>query len=87
MAEFLKKKISSILIFISFFGFLQYIHLFNHTVSEFTAKKHYLYFLQLSVAVMAFLGCLLSYTRTPYQRYSSASYVKHFEIWIEFINC
>lgn len=38
-------------------------------------------------AGMAFHGGLLSCTSTPYQRYSSAGYVKHFEIWMEFINC
>lgn len=38
-------------------------------------------------AGMAFHGGLLSCTSTPYQRYSSASYAKRFEIWMEFINC
>lgn len=38
-------------------------------------------------AGMAFHGGLLSCTSTPYQRYSSASCAKHFEIWMEFINC
>lgn len=36
---------------------------------------------------MAFHGGLLSCTSTPYQRYSSASCAKHFEISMEFINC
>lgn len=83
----LSLKISSVPVVISFLAFCSTFTSYLITWFQHSLFRNIICISFNGKAGVAFCGGLLSCTSTPYQRYSSASYVKHFEIWMEFINC
>lgn len=85
--KWLSIKISSVSVVISFLVFCSTFNSYLIILFQCSLFRNIISVSFHGKAGMAFYGGLLSCTSTPYQRYSSAGYVKHFEIWMEFINC